>query len=54
MNKFAALDDDDSDDDDDGEQRNKKYQLQLQPSLLGNLSSIPATMGNNGDDDDDL
>ena len=54
VNKFAALDDDDSDDDDDGEQRNKKYQLQLQPSLLGNLSSIPATMGNNGDDDDDL
>ena len=52
VNKFAVLDDDDSDED--GDQPNKKYQLQLQPSLLGNLSSFPAAMGSNEDDDDDL
>lgn len=53
VNKFAVLDDGDSDED--GDQSNfSKYQMQLQPSLLGNLSSFPAALNTNEIDYDDL
>ena len=54
VNKFAVLDDDDDSDEDGGHSNFRKYQLQLQPSLLGNLSSFPAAMSTNEIDDNDL
>ena len=54
VNKFAVLDDDEDSDEDGGHSNFRKYQLQLQPSLLGDLSSRPAVMSTNEIDDNDL